>query len=155
MPEGGTPPSPAKCSAEMGGLLAPMLALALAAPVWAEGLPDPLTGVPGDPLRGRAIMLDRGRSLCVLCHAGPFPEVPFHGDLGPSLAGVGERLSLSELRLRLVDSRRVNPDTIMPPFGSLEGLVRVGARWKGTTILTAQEIEDVVAFLAGLKGGAE
>jgi sulfur-oxidizing protein SoxX len=132
------------------------LVLALATPAaQAQGLRDPLTDLPGDASRGRAIVLDQPRSLCVLCHAGPFPEIPFQGDLGPDLSGVGERLTLPELRLRLVDSRRVNPDTIMPPFHSVEGLVRVGTQWKDTTILTAQEVEDVAAFLASLKGGAE
>ena len=139
----------------MGWAVACPLILALAGPVAAQGLPDPLTSMPGDPSRGRAILLDQQRSLCVLCHAGPFPEVPFQGDLGPDLSGVGSRLAVPELRLRLVDSRRMNPDTIMPPFHSLDGLARVGARWKGTTILTAQEVEDVVAFLASLKGGSE
>lgn len=139
----------------MGRAVACTLALALAAPLAAQGLPDPLTSVPGDPLRGRAILLEPQRSLCVLCHAGPFAEIPFQGDLGPDLFGVGSRLAVPELRLRVVDSRRANPDTIMPPFHSLDGLKRVGARWNGTTILTAQEVEDVVAFLAGLKGGSE
>ena len=81
--------------------------------------------------------------------------MPFQGDLGPDLSSVGNRLAVPELRLRLVDSRRVNPDTIMPPFHSLDGLARVGTRWKDATILTAQEVEDVVAFLASLKGGSE
>lgn len=139
----------------MGWAIAYTLVLALAGPLAAEGLPDPLTSEPGNPSRGRAILVDQQRSLCILCHAGPFPEVPFQGDLGPNLSGVGSRLAVPELRLRVVDSRRVNPDTIMPPFHSLDGLARVGARWRGTTILTAQEVEDVVAFLAGLKGGFE
>lgn len=132
-----------------------VLALTLAAPAAAQGVPGPLTDQPGDPARGWALLLDQQHSLCVLCHAGPFPEVPFHGDLGPDLSGVGDRLTLPELRLRLIDSRRVNPDTIMPPFHSLNGLARVGDRWKAATILTAQEVEDVAAFLASLKGGSE
>ncbi|WP_210529892.1 sulfur oxidation c-type cytochrome SoxX [Rubellimicrobium arenae] len=139
----------------MGRALSCAAAIAIAGPLGAQGLPDPLTDVPGDPSRGHAIVLDQQKSLCVLCHAGPFAEVPFQGDLGPDLTGVGDRLSLPELRLRVVDSRSVNPDTIMPPFHSLDGLARVGARWQGTTILTAQEVEDVVAYLASLKGGSE
>jgi sulfur-oxidizing protein SoxX len=126
------------------------LALALAAPVTAEGLPEPLTAEPGDPARGRAVVVSRETGLCLLCHAGPFPEAPFQGDLAPSLAGVGDRLDAAALRLRMVDSRRVNPDTIMPPYFSLDGLTRVGRRWQGATVLTAQQIEDVVAFLVTL-----
>ena len=129
--------------------------LALAGPASAQGLSDPLTDIAGNLTRGRAIVLDQQKSLCVLCHAGPFPEVPFQGDLGPDLTGVGDRLTLPELRLRLVDSREINPDTIMPPFYSIDGLSRVGLRWQGATILTAQEVEDIVAYLASLKGGSE
>jgi L-cysteine S-thiosulfotransferase len=125
------------------------LTATLAAPA-AEGLPEPLTAVPGDPAQGRAIVVDRTRGLCLLCHAGPFPEVPLQGDLAPSLAGVGARLDAAALRLRMVDSRRLNPETIMPPYGSTEGLNRVGERWKGNSILSPQEIEDVVAYLLTL-----
>lgn len=132
------------------GLAATVLTLALAGGAGAGGLEPPLTDRPGDPVRGRAIVADRTVGLCLLCHSGPFPEAPFQGDLAPSLAGVGARLGTAELRLRLVDSRRLNPETMMPPYFSTEGLVRVGARWQGRTLLTAQEIEDVVAFLATL-----
>jgi sulfur-oxidizing protein SoxX len=100
---------------------------------------------------------DRTLGLCILCHAAPLPAVRFMGNLGPDLAGVGDRLTMPELRERIVDSRRINPDTIMPPYHSLANLRRVGERWQGTTILTAQEIEDVVAYLATLTndGGTE
>ena len=127
----------------------------LAAPLGAQGLPTPLTDTPGDPVRGRAIVTDQRQGLCILCHPGPFEGVPFTGNLGPDLTGVGARLSEAELRLRLVDSRKINPTSIMPPFYSTEGLRRVGARWRGETILTAQQIEDVVAYLATLKGGPD
>jgi L-cysteine S-thiosulfotransferase len=116
----------------------------------AQGIPEPLTATPGDPERGRAIVTDRRTGLCLLCHSGPFPEMRFQGDLAPDLAGIGARLGPAELRLRLVDSRRMNPNSIMPSYGSTEGLTRVGAEWRGETILTEQEIEDVVAFLATL-----
>ena len=124
--------------------------LVLSGGALAQGLPEPLTGTPGDPVRGRAIVADRQVGLCLLCHSGPFPEVPFQGDLAPDLTGVGARLDTAELRQRMVDSRVLNPDTIMPPYHSLDGLHRVGARWQGRTILDAQGIEDVVAFLATL-----
>lgn len=126
-----------------------MLALwATAAP--AEGLPTPLTDQPGDVAEGRAIVTTRERGLCILCHSGPFPEVDFMGNLAPDLTGVGARLTVPELRQRIVDSRMVNPETIMPPYHATNGLTRVGENWIGTTILTAQEVEDVVAFLATL-----
>ena len=116
-----------------------------------DAIPASLTGAPGDAARGRAIVLDRQRGLCLLCHSGPFPEERFQGDLAPSLAGAGSRLSEGQLRLRMVDGRQLNPGTIMPSYFSLDGLVRVGRAWQGRTVLTAEEIEDVVAFLAGLR----
>jgi sulfur-oxidizing protein SoxX len=123
----------------------------LAAPAMAEGLAEPLTATPGDTARGRAIIADRSRGLCLLCHSGPFPEERFQGSLAPSLAGAGTRLSAAELRLRLVDSRRVNPDSIMPAYHRAEGLHRVAPALRGRTLLQAQEIEDVLAFLLTLR----
>lgn len=106
----------------------------------------------GNAERGRALMLEPQKSLCVLCHAGPFPELPFTGTLGPDLSDVGARLDLEEIRARIIDSRDFNPDTIMPPFMSPDGLNRVGERWEATTILTEQEVDDIAAFLDSLKG---
>jgi sulfur-oxidizing protein SoxX len=105
----------------------------------------------GDPVRGRAIVADRQVGLCLLCHSGPFPEERFQGDLAPSLAGVGARFSEAELRLRIVDPARLNPKTIMPSYYRKEGLERVAPSFRGKTILDAQQIEDVVAYLATLK----
>lgn len=116
-----------------------------------DTIADSLTGRPGDPARGRAIVADRHVGLCLLCHSGPFPEERFQGTLAPSLAGAGSRWSEGQLRLRLVDGRRLNPDTIMPPYYSTEGLTRVGPAWAGKSVLTAGQIEDVVAFLATLR----
>jgi sulfur-oxidizing protein SoxX len=146
------------------GCLALMLVLALAAPpaqageglvpttVVGDAVPESLTGAAGDAARGRAIVVDRTRGLCLLCHAGPFPEERFQGNLAPDLAGVGGRLSSGQLRLRLVDGRALNPETIMPSYYSLTGLTRVGRAWQGRPILSAAEIEDVVSFLATLRG---
>jgi sulfur-oxidizing protein SoxX len=141
-----------------------LLALALAAagpPVRAESLrpyqvangeiEEPLTGKKGDPARGRAIVVDRQAGLCLLCHSGPFPEARQQGDLAPSLAGAGSRNSEGRLRLRIVDSRRLNPATIMPSYYRVEGLHQVGKSWQGKPVLTAEQIEDVVAFLVTLK----
>lgn len=120
-----------------------------------DAIPAALAGEPGDPARGRAIVLDRTRGLCLLCHAGPFPEERFQGNLGPNLSGVGIRLSPGQLRLRLVDGRHLDPETIMPAYYSLDGLARVGTAWQGRPILQPGEIEDVVAFLATLRDPPE
>jgi len=116
-----------------------------------DAIEQPLTGVPGDAARGRAIVADRQRGLCLLCHRGPFPEERFQGDLAPDLAGAGARWSEGQLRLRLVDSRRLNPQTIMPAYFSIDHLERVGSAWQGKPLLGAQQIEDVVAFLRTLQ----
>jgi sulfur-oxidizing protein SoxX len=105
----------------------------------------------GDAGRGRAIIADRSRGLCLLCHSGPFPEERFQGNLAPSLAGAGTRMNAAELRLRLVDSRRVNPESIMPAYHRAEGLHRVAPALRGRMLLQAQEIEDVLAFLLTLR----
>jgi len=115
-----------------------------------DAIPQSLTGVPGDAVRGRALVLERS-STCILCHSGPFPETRFQGDLAPSLAGAGSRWSESQLRLRLVDASSLNPATIMPSYYRLDGLVRVGAAWRGKPILSAEQIEDMVAYLASLR----
>jgi sulfur-oxidizing protein SoxX len=116
-----------------------------------DEIPASLTGSKGDPARGRAIVVDRQVGLCLLCHSGPFPEQRFMGDLAPDLRGVGARLSEGQIRLRIADSSRVNPATIMPAYFKTEGLQRVAPAFRGKTVLTAQQIEDVVAFLVTLK----
>jgi sulfur-oxidizing protein SoxX len=116
-----------------------------------DAIPRSLTGSPGDPARGREIVVNRQVGLCLLCHGGPFPEERFQGDLAPTLAGVGGRLSEGQLRLRIVDPGRVNPATIMPAYHRTEGLVRVAPAYRGKPVLTAEQIEDVVAFLTTLR----
>jgi sulfur-oxidizing protein SoxX len=113
-------------------------------------IPQSLTGQPGAPARGRAIVIKR-ESTCLLCHSGPFPEERFQGNLATDLRGAGRRWSPGELRLRLVDATRLNPATIMPPFYRVDGLHRVPPGYRGKPILTAEQIEDVVAYLATLK----
>jgi sulfur-oxidizing protein SoxX len=115
-----------------------------------DAIPASLTGSAGDVTRGRALVADRA-STCILCHNGPFPEQKFQGDLAPNLAGAGSRWSEGQLRLRLVDASRLNPATIMPPYYRVEGLDRVGAAWRGKPILSAGQIEDMVAYLASLR----
>ncbi len=115
-----------------------------------DAIPTSLTGQPGDPERGRAIVVRR-ESTCLLCHSGPFPEQRFQGDLSPSLKGTGSRWSEGELRLRLVDAARLNPATIMPSYYRVDGLTRVAQNYRGKPVLTAEQIEDVVAYLMTLK----
>jgi len=130
-----------------------ILALLLRGPAWAQqdSMPQSLTGKPGDPARGRAIVANRAVGLCLLCHSAPIPEERFQGNLAPTLAGAGLRSTPEQLRLRMVDPARLNPDTIMPPYFRLDGLNRVAKNFQGKTILTAEQIEDVVAYLASLK----
>jgi len=116
-----------------------------------DSIPKSLTGARGDPVRGRAIVTNRQVGLCLLCHSGPFPEEPFQGNLGPDLAGAGKRWSEGQLRLRIVDSSRINPATIMPAYHRTDGLSRVAPAWRGKPVLSAEQIEDVVAFLTTLK----
>jgi sulfur-oxidizing protein SoxX len=116
-----------------------------------DAIPAPLTGVAGDPQRGRAIVGNRQVGLCLLCHTGPFPEEHFQGNLAPDLTGAGSRASAGQLRLRIVDANRLNPDTIMPPYYRVDGLERVAAGFRGKPILSAEQIEDVIAFLVTLK----
>jgi sulfur-oxidizing protein SoxX len=114
-------------------------------------LSESLTGHKGDPARGRAIVASRQVGLCLLCHSGPFPEERFQGDLAPDLRGAGARWTEGQLRLRIVDSGRINPATIMPAYHRTQGLVRVAPAFRGKPILSPEQIEDVVAFLTTLR----
>jgi len=116
-----------------------------------DAVPDSLTGAKGDVARGRAIVADRQVGLCLLCHSGPFPQERFQGNLAPDLAGAGSRWSEAQLRLRIIDASRFNPDTIMPPYYRVDGLNHVPVSFRGRPILGAEQIEDVVAFLATLR----
>jgi sulfur-oxidizing protein SoxX len=115
-----------------------------------NAIPNSLTGAPGDAERGRATVVKR-ENTCLLCHSGPFPEQRFQGDLSPNLKGTGSRWSEGELRLRLVDAARINPATIMPSYYRVDGLTRVAQNYRGKPVLTAEQIEDVVAYLKTLR----
>jgi sulfur-oxidizing protein SoxX len=139
-------------------IAAAVLAAAAGSPCFAGGytvsgdaIPQSLTGAKGDPARGRGIILNRQVGLCLLCHAGPFPEERFQGTIGPDLNGVASRLSEGQMRLRIVDPARTNPDSVMPAYFRTEGLTRVAPALRGKPILSAEQIEDVIAFLATLK----
>jgi len=164
---GGSERSPRKSSAEWVGVAALAglsAALCAAGPrtiagepplaryeIVGDTIPASLTGAAGDPGRGRTIVVNRQVGLCLLCHSGPFPEERLQGSLAPSLANLGSRYSVGQLRLRVVDASRVNPSTIMPPYYRTEGLAGVAPSYLGKPILSAEQIEDVVAFLATLK----
>lgn len=111
----------------------------------------PLTDVPGDAARGRAIVEHRQVGMCLLCHGVAQGADRSQGNLAPPLTGVGARATTGQLRLRLVDSRRLNPDSIMPAYFATDGFTRVSAAWQAKTILDAQQIEDVIAYLETLK----
>nr|WP_076862617.1 sulfur oxidation c-type cytochrome SoxX [Bradyrhizobium mercantei] len=115
-----------------------------------DAIPQSLTGTSGDVTRGRALVVERS-STCILCHSGPFPEQAFQGDLAPNLSGSGVRWSEGQLRLRLVDAAHLNAATIMPSYYRIDGLTRVGASWRGKPILSAEQIEDIVAYLVTLR----
>jgi len=115
-----------------------------------DAIPEPLAAAPGDPARGRGVIMGRDGN-CLLCHAVPGTGKRIMGDLGPPLAGVGARLTAGQLRLRVADSQRLNPQSIMPSYYRVDGLNEVAKNWRGKPVLTAQEVEDTVAFLVTLR----
>ena len=143
----------------MKGLLRLAAAIAfVAAPVSAgsyvvtgDSIELPLERAVGDAARGRAIVANRTVGLCLLCHSGPFPEERFQGNLAPPLDGAGSRWTAGQLRLRIVDPMRVSSDTPMPAYFRTEGLTRVAPAFSGKPILSAAQIEDVVAYLTTLR----
>lgn len=116
-----------------------------------SGIPQSLTEKPGDPVRGRKVAINRKQGNCLACHQMPISEELFHGRVGPDLSTVGSTLTEAEVRLRIVNPKIVNPDTIMPAFYQTEGLHRVMKKFKGKPLLTAQQVEDVVAYLMTLR----
>lgn len=116
-----------------------------------DAIDAPLAGLRGDALRGAAAIRNREAGNCLICHAVPDPRERFQGEVGPPLAGVGLRLTPGQIRLRLVDPTLVNPDAVMPSYHRLHGLTNVDPRHAGAPVLGAQEIEDLVAYLSGLK----
>lgn len=128
--------------------LAVLIAFAAAGAAAIDGAP---AKPPGDAGRGLQLMIDAQKGNCLICHSAPIAGISVFGDLGPPLAGVADRMSRAEIRLRVIDSRRFNPNTVMPPFHSLSGLRQVTADHRGKPILTAQDVDDVVAYLATLR----
>jgi L-cysteine S-thiosulfotransferase len=137
--------------------LSAVLLMAGAAPralAASDRLDAPLTATPGDVQRGRQIVASRQTGLCLLCHQAPLAEAPFQGTVATDLAGTGLRWTAGQLRQRIVDSRALNPDSLMPAFHRTTDLQRVGAAFQGQPILDAQQVEDVVAFLQTLRESA-
>ena len=117
-----------------------------------DAIPASLTGTPGDTgTRQGHLFVSRQTGLCLLCHSAPLPEEKFQGTIGPDLTGVGSRYTEGQLRLRIVNSSLIDPKTIMPAYYRLDGLERVAPAFRGKTVLTAQQIEDVVAFVKTLR----
>lgn len=116
-----------------------------------DAIPEPLTATPGNPARGRQLVRDMGHVTCLICHALPIPEEPDHGAVGPSLSDIASRASIGQIRLRLVDPKALNPQTIMPSYYRFADLNRVEAPYRDRPIYSAQQVEDVVAYLASLK----
>ena len=126
-----------------------MLMIACAA-AHTQSLDVPLTTEAGDAVRGRAIVANRQLGLCLLCHSAPIPQERFQGNLAPALDGAGTRWSAGQLRMRMVDASAFNPDTIMPSYFKPAGAMRTPAALQGKTIFSAQQVEDVVAYLQTL-----
>lgn len=116
----------------------------------ADSIPRALTDVPGDAARGRAVVAGRDAN-CLLCHAVPETGERFMGNVGPPLSGVARRLSAGQMRLRIVDPTRVNRDVVMPAYYRVSGLSQVAPEYAGKPVLTAQQVEDVVAYLRTLQ----
>jgi len=120
---------------------------------------QPLTAVTGDPVAGREIVGNKGLGNCVACHeVTDLSDVPFHGEIGPALDGAGERWSKAELRGIVSNAKIMFEDSLMPSFYKTEGFIRPGNAYTGEAaddtfgpLLSAQQIEDVVAYLATLK----
>ena len=131
------------CAAAAAGELVPYR-------VEGDAIREPLASLKGEAARGKQVVVSRD-SNCLLCHAVPDSGVRSMGNIGPPLNGVGARFNEGQLRLRIVDSMRLNRETIMPSYYRVDGLNRVGEVWLGKPVLTAQQIEDTVAYLLTLR----
>ena len=135
----------------MSLLFALALAAATTVSAQSDGMVAPLTNVAGNAASGRAIVANRQQSLCLLCHSGPFADAQLQGNIASNLTGAGSRWTAGQLRLRIVDAKQLNPNSIMPAMHKLEGLQNVSRAWRDKPVLDAQQVEDVVAFLLTLR----
>ena len=113
-------------------------------------IPESLTGRPGDPAQGERVVRDANNVTCLICHSIPISGEPDPGNIGPPLQGVGSRYSAGELRLRIVDPKLLNPDSVMPSYYKMDGLHEVADEYRDQPIYSAQNVEDVVAYLLTL-----
>lgn len=132
------------CDREAAPLVSP-------AQISGDAIPAPLSTVPGNALVGEAVFSSREHGHCVLCHVVDGLDVPFQGNVGPALTGIGGRLTDGQIRLRIADPARLNPETVMPSYYRLQGLHQVGAAYRGKPVLSAEQIEHLVAYLSTLK----
>ena len=117
-----------------------------------EAINASLTGKPGDPANGKKVFLNRKKGNCLACHVvSSLKDQPYHGEVGPPLDGTASRWSEGELRLRIVNPKVVNEETIMPAFYRTDGFHRVLKNFKGKTVISAQEVEDVLAYIMTFK----
>ena len=115
-------------------------------------IPKSLTGAPGNADAGKKVFLTRTLGNCLACHqVSALKSEEFHGEFGPSLDGVASRYNTAQLRLIVADPKRIFTDTVMPAFYKNDGLSRVRPEFAGKPVLTAAQVEDVVAFLETLK----
>ncbi|RIJ31378.1 sulfur oxidation c-type cytochrome SoxX [Henriciella algicola] len=126
--------------------------LATAVEITGDEITAPLLGLQGDAARGEAAFAEREQGHCVLCHAVEGLDAEFQGNVGPALTGVGARLSEGQIRLRIADIQPLWPDTLMPSYYRTGGLNQVAPAYAGEPALSAQQIEDLVAYLGQLDG---
>lgn len=131
----------AACGLKQGGQLASKVS------VVDDAVPTSLTDMPGNAVRGEDVFVSRDQGHCVLCHKVNGLDAEFQGTVGPDLTGIGSRLGAGQIRYRIIDAQRIWPDTVMPAYYRTEGLRQVGREFEGKPALTAQQIEDLVAFL--------
>ena len=120
-----------------------------------DSIPAPLIELTTDQASaasGQAVFVERDAGHCVLCHQVESLNAPFQGDLGPVLSDVGSRLSPGQIRFRLVDPSRLNPNTIMPSYYKTDHLRQLPDEYQGKPVLNAQQIEQLVVYLTSLKG---
>ena len=126
--------------------------LASSVSISGDAINAPIEGLEGDASRGQAVFADREQGHCILCHAVSSLDADFQGDVGPDLTTVGARLTPGQIRLRVADAQRIWPETVMPSYYRTGGLIQVGEAYEGKPALSAQQIEDLVAYLSALRG---
>lgn len=135
------------------GLIAAGAAIAADYEVVDGGIPKPHVEGGGKADAGKAVIIDRKLGNCIACHSvTALADQPFHGTVGPSLDGVADRYSEAQLRLIVTNAKAMFDGTVMPAFMKKDGFLRVREDLEGKSILTEQQVEDVVAYLMTLKG---